>query len=271
MYLYRCMYAVFYVYLYICMYVAVYVCYWCMYIRLYVHVCMYVSIKTNYFYGRTLWVHIERIYLHTQHVCSYVCMYCRSASVCTASMYVAAAAYKTLSYRTVRNFNLQRSWYEHKSAFARILGDSGVNKCVSARNISVYTPCMYVHIILLHESIIIPQTNSIFFFIFQKLPPNKNNTQTHNCCDFISFVSLCEWISLYLNALDQRWCGFIVGFCLEFNFFQVLQKRTDGTLEFYKGWHDYKHGFGNIGGEFWLGLEKMHLLTNFRVSFQLFG
>ncbi|GLV33870.1 uncharacterized protein CBL_11246 [Carabus blaptoides fortunei] len=46
----------------------------------------------------------------------------------------------------------------------------------------------------------------------------------------------------------------------------VLQKRTDGTLEFYKGWHDYKHGFGNIGGEFWLGLEKMHLLTNFRVN-----
>nr|CAD7203950.1 unnamed protein product [Timema douglasi] len=46
----------------------------------------------------------------------------------------------------------------------------------------------------------------------------------------------------------------------------VIQNRFEGTVDFYRGWQDYKHGFGNIGGEFWLGLEKLHLLTNYKVN-----
>nr|CAD7609853.1 unnamed protein product [Timema genevievae] len=46
---------------------------------------------------------------------------------------------------------------------------------------------------------------------------------------------------------------------------QVIQNRFEGTVDFYRGWQDYKYGFGNIGGEFWLGLEKLHLLTNYKV------
>jgi hypothetical protein len=50
-----------------------------------------------------------------------------------------------------------------------------------------------------------------------------------------------------------------------FNHQQVVQNRYEGTVDFYRDWHDYKHGFGNIGGEFWLGLEKLHTLTNHKV------
>ncbi|XP_030026691.1 fibrinogen C domain-containing protein 1 isoform X1 [Manduca sexta] len=42
----------------------------------------------------------------------------------------------------------------------------------------------------------------------------------------------------------------------------VLQNRFDGSQDFYKGWSDYENGFGNLAGEFWLGLEKISYLTN---------
>ena len=41
----------------------------------------------------------------------------------------------------------------------------------------------------------------------------------------------------------------------------VFQKRLDGSGSFNRYWDDYKNGFGNLNGEFWLGLDKIYRLT----------
>ncbi|XP_061605397.1 angiopoietin-related protein 6 [Phyllopteryx taeniolatus] len=59
------------------------------------------------------------------------------------------------------------------------------------------------------------------------------------------------------NRLLQAWC--------EQNQAQggwtVIQRRQDGSVNFFRTWEQYKQGFGNLDGEYWLGLEHLYWLA----------
>ena len=43
----------------------------------------------------------------------------------------------------------------------------------------------------------------------------------------------------------------------------VIQRRKDGSVDFKKrDWVEYEDGFGDLNGEFWIGLRSMHCLTS---------
>jgi len=41
----------------------------------------------------------------------------------------------------------------------------------------------------------------------------------------------------------------------------VFQKRLEGSVDFFRRSDGYKQGFGNLSGEFWFRLDKIHCLT----------
>ncbi|XP_037124092.1 fibrinogen C domain-containing protein 1-A-like [Syngnathus acus] len=41
----------------------------------------------------------------------------------------------------------------------------------------------------------------------------------------------------------------------------MIQRRLDGSVDFFRGWKDYRKGFGRLIGEHWLGLQNIHALT----------
>ena len=47
----------------------------------------------------------------------------------------------------------------------------------------------------------------------------------------------------------------------------VLNRRYDGSANFYQNWKEYKEGFGKLHREFWIGNDNMHLLS-FQAIFQ---
>ena len=43
----------------------------------------------------------------------------------------------------------------------------------------------------------------------------------------------------------------------------VLQRRKEGSVDFERKWTDYENGFGDLRGDYWLGLAWLHKLLQF--------
>ncbi|XP_059411095.1 microfibril-associated glycoprotein 4-like, partial [Carassius carassius] len=63
----------------------------------------------------------------------------------------------------------------------------------------------------------------------------------------VPVIVYCEMISDWNDEDNGGWT--------------VIQRRMDGSVNFYRPWDQYKRGFGNVEGEYWLGLENMYKLT----------
>ena len=42
----------------------------------------------------------------------------------------------------------------------------------------------------------------------------------------------------------------------------VFQRRVDDSVDFYRGWAEYVAGFGDLTGNFWAGLDRIHEMTS---------
>ncbi|XP_031563600.1 uncharacterized protein LOC116299106 [Actinia tenebrosa] len=123
-----------------------------------------------------------------------------------------------------------------------------VNKCMGS------SPCLY------NGTCYPDYDNDDYNCVCTNLTTGKN-CEIHKSC--LSVYSLGARVSgVYLIDPDGQ--GSFPVYCdmtTDGGVWNVFQKRFDGSLDFYRGWQDYKNGFGDLTGEFWLGLEKIHRLV----------
>ncbi|XP_063425353.1 angiopoietin-4-like [Mytilus trossulus] len=75
-------------------------------------------------------------------------------------------------------------------------------------------------------------------------------SQGHSCSGVYTIhpsVNIQKDVWCDLHTLEGRWT--------------VFQRRKDGSVDFYRRWSDYEHGFGDPTTEYWIGNEALYHLT----------
>ncbi|XP_053193700.1 angiopoietin-related protein 6 [Scomber japonicus] len=96
---------------------------------------------------------------------------------------------------------------------------------------------------------------------FISLPVTKTPGPWHDCQHVLESGETTSGIYLLrpqsANRLLQAWCEQTQAQ----GGWTVIQRRQDGSVNFFRTWEQYKQGFGNLDGEYWLGLEHLYWLT----------
>ena len=102
--------------------------------------------------------------------------------------------------------------------------------------------------------------------------PCKASTKGKNICDCTGIKARKDCLEFYQNGYKMNGVYRLKGpgfhtlhvYCdqtTDGGGWTLFQRRQDGSVDFSRKWKDYKVGFGNLEGEFWLGNENIHDLT----------
>ncbi|XP_058999456.1 ficolin-1-like isoform X1 [Mustela lutreola] len=90
--------------------------------------------------------------------------------------------------------------------------------------------------------------------------PQSCDTAPRTCKDLLTRGhSLTGWFTVYLPGC--RPLSVLCDMDTDGGGWTVFQRRSDGSVDFYRDWAAYKRGFGSQLGEFWLGNDNIHALT----------
>ncbi|KAM7348559.1 ficolin-1-like [Cochliomyia hominivorax] len=118
----------------------------------------------------------------------------------------------------------------------------------------------------------IPEVNSvlsdrnskpIFDIRFDSMPENCTFDEPSTCAQ----ATKCTRLNGVYNISDINYSNkTFLAYCDYDSYggdWLYVLKISDGTGNFNRSWQEYVNGFGNVAGEFWLGLEKLYAYTNF--------
>lgn len=91
--------------------------------------------------------------------------------------------------------------------------------------------------------------------------PEKQAQLEHSSCLSILNNNPSSTDGVYQVTLGEESFNVLCDMTTDGGGWTVFQKRVDGTTDFYRPWIDYKNGFGTLNGNFWLGNDKIHLLS----------
>ncbi|XP_013913047.1 PREDICTED: ficolin-2-like [Thamnophis sirtalis] len=101
-------------------------------------------------------------------------------------------------------------------------------------------------------------------FVLQK-SELSGNTETivgaRSCKELLAQGEvLSDWYTIYPQ--DCRPLRVLCDMDTDGGGWLVFQRRSDGSVDFFRDWADYKKGFGSELNEFWLGNDHLHRLTS---------